>query len=223
MIGITAMLVLSAGLLGFSNANAQGRGISYKVTVTNITKGQILSPSVVATHNNRAAPLFELGEPASDELAMLAEDAVIEPLIEKLKADRNVDDVQTLFGANGPILPGESASVVVQSGGLLRQVTVAGMLVTTNDAFFALNGEIGPLLNHKATHLVPAYDAGSEANNQDCNYIPGPPCGNPLMNPGEGAEGYVYIHAGIHDFGDLDPAMHDWQNPVAKITIERMR
>ena len=39
---------------------------------------------------------------------------------------------------------------------------------------------------------------------------------------------YVHIHAGIHGFnpeGDvssLNPAVSDWNNPVAKITIQRI-
>jgi len=72
---------------------------------------------------------------------------------------------------------------------------------------------------------APAYDAGSERNSEDCDYIPGPPCNNsPAHDPAD-AEGYVHIHAGIHGIGpdpSVDPAMHDWRNPVAKITIRRI-
>ena len=39
----------------------------------------------------------------------------------------------------------------------------------------------------------------------------------------EGGEGYVYIHPDIHGVGDLVPAARDWRNPVAKITIRRLR
>ena len=70
---------------------------------------------------------------------------------------------------------------------------------------------------------APAYDAGSEQNTEACEDIPGPPCG-PNDHPDVKAEGYVHIHAGIHGIGSegVDPAMHDWRNPVAKITIERI-
>ena len=30
----------------------------------------------------------------------------------------------------------------------------------------------------------------------------------------EGAEGYVYVHPGIHRFGSLRPRLFDWRNPV---------
>ena len=67
-----------------------------------------------------------------------------------------------------------------------------------------------------------AYDAGSEENNEDCAYIPGPPCGNPFMDSGMPAEGYVHVHGGIHGGGGLDAAMYDWRNPVAEVTIDRI-
>ena len=37
-----------------------------------------------------------------------------------------------------------------------------------------------------------------------------------------GGEGYVHIHAGIHGVGNLNPALRDWRNPVAKISIRRI-
>jgi hypothetical protein len=68
-----------------------------------------------------------------------------------------------------------------------------------------------------------AYDAGSEANSEDCDFIPGPPCGNGGVRDTDGAEGYVYIHSGIHGIGGLDPAEFDWLNPVATVKIERVK
>ena len=37
----------------------------------------------------------------------------------------------------------------------------------------------------------------------------------------DGAEGYVYVHSGIHGIGGVDPSVWDWNNPVALITIEQ--
>ncbi|MGH8284414.1 MAG: spondin domain-containing protein, partial [Steroidobacteraceae bacterium] len=42
----------------------------YEVTITNITPGETFTPILVATHSGRIA-LFSLGEPASNELAIL--------------------------------------------------------------------------------------------------------------------------------------------------------
>ncbi len=222
------LLCLAAVLLVFRGAfaSAEAGDGGFEVTVTNLTRGQIISPPVVYTHNRKLEPLFKPGSPASAELAAIAEDAVNDPLIDSLSGNPNVKDVQTLFGAGGPILPGESASVEVGAGGHFRFVTVVAMLVSTNDAFFALNGVRGP--GHGSSmHRSPAYDAGSEANNEDCAFIPGPPCGNAGVRDGAGAEGYVHIHAGIHGIGpqggpSIVPEEHDWRNPVARIEIRRL-
>ncbi|UCF66892.1 MAG: spondin domain-containing protein, partial [Acidobacteriota bacterium] len=103
------------------------------------------------------------------------------------------------------------------------------MLVTTNDAFFAgtvpelqravLVGSRSPLM---ASAEAPAYDAGSERNTENCDHIPGPPCMSPFQRVTDGAEGYVYVHAGVHGSGDLDAAMRDWRNPVARISVRRI-
>jgi hypothetical protein len=95
------------------------------------------------------------------------------------------------------------------------------MLATTNDAFFGLDGvHLLPNLKYRAVYAN-AFDAGSEANNESCDYIPGPPCENPFMRSTEGAEGFVHVHSGIHGVGSLDAAQYDWRNPVVKIFIER--
>jgi hypothetical protein len=75
------------------------------------------------------------------------------------------------------------------------------------------------------TYYVGAFDAGSEGNNEDCAFVPGPACppdsGNARST--SDAEGYVHIHNGVHGIADLGPAAYDWRNPVAKITITRTR
>ncbi len=196
--------------------------ILFEVTVTNITRGQVLSPPVVATHSARLEPLFVEGEPASSELAAIAEDAVNDGLIERLDADPAVKSVGVIKTEGGPIPPGKSASIVIEADRMARFVSLVGMLVTTNDAFFALKGVEGPAYGTE-TYFSPAYDAGTEENNEKCEFIPGPPCGKAGVRAVEGAEGYVHIHAGIHGEGDLVPAQHDWRNPVAEVTIRRVQ
>lgn len=225
------VFVAAAAALASATALAD-KGSRVEVTITNLTRGQIISPVVVASHNAGFEPLFRLGSPASSELAYVAEDAILDPLIAALDDDPDVYDVETVFdfdmdGMPVPILPGKSASVVVEVRGGFHLLSMAGMLVTTNDAFFALRGVRVP--NHRTSiHYSPAYDAGSEANNEDCDYIPGPPCGNGGVRDTAGAEGYVHIHAGIHGVPDLDgvrdldPSMHDWRNPVAEISVTRL-
>ena len=97
----------------------------------------------------------------------------------------------------------------------------------TNDTFVALNGVRLPRTT--ATYTAIAYDSGTEANDQNCRNIPGPRCGGEGFSPGPNAgdEGYVYVSNGFHDLGNnrrlLGPAVYDWRNPVARITVRRVR
>ncbi len=205
----------------------------YEVTITNLTRGQRFTPVLVASHTD-SVKLFNLGTPASSQLRTLAEEGDVGPLSMLLSADPRVGDLR-----NSPppppvtnlIAPGGSVTVEVEGGGRFDHFSVAAMLIPTNDAFFALNGRPGPKGNDTVTYLVPAYDAGTERNDELCASIPGPgfsECitpSNPSGNGGGaqvgGGEGYVHIHAGIHGIGNMNAAMRDWRNPVARITIRR--
>jgi hypothetical protein len=88
-------------------------------------------------------PLFTLGSPASQALAKVAEDAMADDLIAMFRGDMMVNEVVTLTGVNGPILPRETATATINAG---SYISATSMLVTTNDAFFALNGVPGPAM-----------------------------------------------------------------------------
>jgi hypothetical protein len=227
MIGLATISLALAALAPASLADdpegnpfrASGYGVV--VTITNLTKGQIISPPVAVIHRPDFR-LFEPGQPASDELAALAEDGMTGPLTDLLEASSEVIS----YGVAGDgIMPGQSAEILVDASRSWSELSLAGMLVSSNDAFVGLSGERLPsyLRSGRFTHTLyaGAYDAGSEANTESCDHIPGPPCGSPGNRVTEGAEGYVYVHSGIHGTGGLDPAMWDWNNPVAMITIER--
>ena len=194
----------------------------FLVTVTNLTRGQQFTPLLVATHRE-GVRLFRLGSPASSELAVLAEEGNTAPLTALLSANPAVFDVVTV----GPLLdPGASRTVEVRTHGPFDHVSVAAMLIPTNDGFFAVNGLAGPHGNRVVVFGSPAYDAGSEVNDELCASIPGPffdECGGPGGGgaPAGGEEGFVHIHAGIHGIGDLTAARRDWRNPVALIEVRR--
>jgi len=123
--------------------------------------------------------------------------------------------------AGGGIGPGGSVTVAIETRGGFRYLSTAAMLVTTNDAFMAVRGVYARSWETTVVNAT-AYDAGGVDNSEDCAYIPGPPCGNGGVRDTDGAEGYVYIHSGIHGIGDLEPAEFDWGNPVATVKIERL-
>ena len=191
----------------------------YEVKITNLTRGQTFTPILVISHRD-GVKLFTLGEPASDELAALAEGGDIGPLTEFLKSNPNVRDIAN---SDGLLDPGKSVIVKVSARGGAKYISLASMLIPTNDAFVALNSIRAPLDSKAQNYLALAYDAGSETNDELCTSIPGPVCGGEGGSPGASGEGYVYTHAGIHGIGDLITAERDWRNPVAAIQIRRTR
>lgn len=225
---VLAGLTMVAGLLVGQTAPAEENGPQFEVTVTNLTRGQTFTPVLVASHRE-GVTLFTLGAPASSPLAVLAEEGNTAPLAALLLATPGVRDVADSGAPPGGFVgPGQSKTVLVDAGRGADHISVAAMLIPTNDGFFALNGVQAPRGSGVLTYLSPAYDAGSERNDELCASIPGPnfsECGGPGGGgqPAGGEEGYVHIHAGIHDIGDLDASVRDWRNPVALITIRRIR
>ena len=213
---------LAVGGAMLCGAAGAASALGYDVTVTNLTRGQQFTPILVASHK-AGVRLFDLGSPASSQLKTLAEEGNVAPMTALLLGNPDVLDVVN----SGALLnPGQSVTQRVGTGGGFDHVSVAAMLIPTNDGFFAVNDAAGPSGQQTITVFSPAYDAGTERNDETCASIPGPffaECGGPGSGgaPG-GGEGYVHIHAGIHGIGDLDPALRDWRNPVARITIRRV-
>ena len=99
-----------------------------------------------------------------------------------------------------------------------RYISSVGMLVNTNDSFFGFNGVDVFRKKSGSMAVAPAYDAGTEENNEDWAFIPGPFCTDSTSG-GADEGGVVLINNGVHGIGDLIPEMHDWRNPVALIVI----
>ena len=225
--GVLAVLGLMAGLMFAQAANADGSYYrKYEVTITNITRGQTFTPILVATHSARVG-LFELGAPAGEALEILAEDGSTTALTEALlEAGYEVADVETIPGL---LAPGATTSVIVEATRFQRFLSLAAMLIPTNDTFVAL--DTVPLPFRSRSYTAIAYDAGTEANDQNCLNMPGPRCGGEGFSPGpnEGDEGYVYVSNGFHELppaaqGEvLGPLVYDWRNPVARVVVRRIR
>src|SRR5262249_2598779 len=208
-------LMIVAVLLGGQARPVEADSPQFEVTVTNLTRGQTFTPVLVASHRE-GVTLFTLGAPASPQLATLAEEGDTAPLTALLLSTPGVRDVAN-SGAPpaGFVGPGQAKTVIVDAVGGADHISVAAMLIPTNDAFFALNGVPGTQGGGALTYSPPAYDAGSGRNDELCASIPGPnftECGGPGGGgkPG-GGEGYVHIHAGIHGIGDLNASVRDWR------------
>lgn len=218
--------VLAMTALLFAASVQANNGLRiYEVTITNITKGQTFTPQLVVTHSS-SVRLFSLGQPASPALEVLAEGGDTQPLTDLLL---NLGaSPQTIGGLLGPR---ETAMVFVEAtrGQVL---SLAAMLIPTNDTFVALDRIRLPFYGI-SRHVAVAYDAGTELNDQNCANIPGPRCGGAGVSSGtqDGDEGYVYVGNGFHELGAddgdgnevLGPLAYDWRNPVALVTVRRVR
>ena len=198
------------------DANASDTAM-FQVTVTNLTLAQPLSPVLLATHDTSAS-VFTPGQPASPELARLAEDGDNSQLLLLLDGAPGVQDTASGLA---PIGPSGSETIMIEASRQARYLSLASMLVNTNDAFVGLDTiELSP--RGTTTLYGVAFDAGSEANSEDCAYIPGPACGSAFSHDPAPAEGFIFVSNGIHGIGSLPSDRYDWRNPVAKIEITRM-
>lgn len=216
---VSGVIILGA-VLASCDTMASERESMYSVTITNITHGEIFTPIMVASHK-KGVKLFELGAPASPELETLAESGNPGPLTSNLLGSGDALDVAQ---AADVLLPGKSVTLTVKMNEKNSYISVASMLVPTNDAFFAVNGLRVGKAKKGITVYSPVYDAGSELNDEQCGSIPGPPhvCSGEGLNL-ETGEGFVHVHPGIQGIGSLDSAQFDWRNPAAKITIKRVK
>lgn len=212
LLGSGVVLALSAAPTSLPQIGPQ----TFELTITNLTPGQIFSPVLVATHD-ASASVFRAGGKASPELAILAEDGDNTPLQALLLTLPAVHDVAS---GSGMVMPGASQSILIEATQDSRLLSLASMLVTTNDTFAGIDSLRLPAGSEAIFAF--AYDAGSEANSELCNYIPGPPCGSAGMHDPAQSEGVITVANGIHGIGDLQPATWDWRGPVAQIVIRRL-
>lgn len=201
---------------------------SFDVTVTNLTNAQPLSPAAIVGHRDGYA-MFAVGSAATVGLETLAEGGDNSALIAEADADTNV--ILTASGA-APIGPAgsETVSITLLASELPSvRLSVATMLVNTNDAFSAVNGRalaalaIGDAISMNTI----AYDAGTEADTEAATQIPGPAAGGEGFNVArdDDASG-VTMHAGVisqnDGFSSSDlTEQHRFDNPVMRVRIER--
>ena len=119
---IAALAVLMLG------GSASAQETTYTVTIENLTDGQPFTPPVIAVHT-ADMHIFETGSAASGELAQLAENGNNDPLTGVLNSAGAVLAVTT---ADGPIMPGESATLSISAPAGMY-LSAAFMLICTND------------------------------------------------------------------------------------------
>ncbi len=208
----------------FSEAFAKGSAYAeFEIKLENLSPAtgpgasQPFSPPVMATHTP-FFHIFKLYKYASNELGQLAEDAVNGPMLDMLNNSFLVYDI--VEGANGPIFPASYQTFHVKAKLPFKKFSLVAMLVNTNDAFTGIDGARLPLWGSR-TYYLKAYDAGTEKNTELKANIPGPCCGSPHVRVPTHER--IKYHKGILGVGDLDPATYGWNEPVAKLTITRIK
>ncbi|CAE6947108.1 spondin domain-containing protein [Vibrio sp. B1FLJ16] len=203
------------------------KSYTYTVSVANLTANQPMSPLAVLVHNSDFQ-LFEVGHSASVALEHLAEGGSNAELIAMMNDDDNID--QGISG-NGLLLPGASDEVTISiNPNRFGYLSVASMLVNTNDAFV---GETGLSLKSLAVGEsyimnMNVWDSGTEFNDELAVTIPGPAGGGEGFNADRNdSSDIVAFHAGVisQDDGLMDSTLsanHRFLNPGAKVTITRI-
>ena len=199
--------------------------VEFEVMLTNLTTGvpaqggQIFSPPILVTHGHGFA-IGASGEAASPELTALAETGNNMPVAVLAGGSDAVGGI-VAFPAppDGVVLPGGSVSAMVSASSSMGYLSLATMLVQTNDGIVLANSL--PLFDEDGnarsfTMDLISYDAGTEDNNELATHVPGPPFGGGERAPTEG--GVIAPHPGIAGTADVG-ATFGWAEPTARVTV----
>lgn len=189
-------------------------GKTIMVTIENILTGQPFSPSFFEARSTDSAPLFTLGEKASDALAAVAEGGNIGMF--SVGAAMNKESKLGDAALAIHTLPGQTRTFTIHVSQNYPLIDGVWMLGNTNDGFSGVSAIDAFSLTAPVTVDVLGYDAGSEINSEKKGFLGALGGGNErdLEN------GVIAQHTGIR--GDAD-APKDWNwdenAPVARVTF----
>ena len=229
--GVNTLITLLA-IGSMSNLSAA----ELSIEIENLTHGITFTPFVVAAHSE-GTHLFQSGELASPQVQAIAEGGEISSAV-TLLGDINADVVANPAG--GLLRPATATEAfALSSADTNTQLSIAAMLLPTNDAFAGLDAWTIPTDPGTYTIFLNAYDAGTEANDEriisggNVSGVPGIPFA-PNNDGGTGGTGSaeadtnqtIHIHRGVlgdtdpeGGVSDLDSTIHRWLNPVVKVTV----
>jgi len=196
--------------------------VEYEVVLKNLTNGQPISRPALLLHDSGA--LWEIGTPASEALELLAESG---------DSSRIIDEsgfILSSESADVGITWGTSATLNVSHTDKVKYLSFASMLGNSNDAFTGLNAiDLSDLaVNESETYQTVAYDAGTEANTESAETVPGPAVNGEASNVERDDINIVTMHPGIvsKDDGLSSSALtyqEKFDNPVMSVTITRIK
>jgi len=227
---LISMVGASIALSACSDSNSVSQA-SFDITVTNLSASQPLSPVAVVLHGS-AWEAFDTGSAASTGLEVLAEGGDNSQFLANAAANSSVYVSESGVGI---IAPGESETVTVQVNENLigtLSLSAVSMLVNTNDAIAALNGQsiASMAVDEVATFDARSYDTGTEANTESADTIPGPAATGGLREgfnaSRDDIRDEIHVHAGVVTQNDglatsTLTEEHRWDYPSIQVRIER--
>lgn len=202
---------------------------TYSVQVTNLTNNQPLSPAAFIMHSNGYS-LFSDGAQASNALEVMAESGDTADLITEATNASQYIAHGTADGATAPRSSADAVTLQVSSDNVENlYLTMATMLVNTNDAFSSLNAvDISNMsAGDSMLWTLPTWDAGTELNSETSATIPGPAAGGTGYDATrDDIINRVRIHQGVVTSDDglatsaLDES-HRFLNPSVQLTVTR--
>ncbi|WNC69830.1 spondin domain-containing protein [Thalassotalea nanhaiensis] len=194
--------------------------VTYEVSVVNLTHAQPMSPIAVVLHND--GQLWQIGEMASTELEVLAESGDNSGVLA-------LEMVLASSSTEGILMPGMTETLTVSSVEIVpSQLSLATMLVNTNDAFTGINSMslTNLAVGESISIQTSSYDSGTEKNSELKNTIPGPAGGGEGFNSERDDVDFVAMHPGVVSMDDglmlsaLDSS-HRFDNPTLRVTVTR--
>jgi hypothetical protein len=234
-----AIAVIAAGLLAvvFVAQPVQaddGAVRTYEITISNLNSGQPFSPPIFVTHTGDAT-IFTPGQKAPEGIRLIAEQGNSSMLA---SATRGMPGVSHVLATNMPIHriggPGSvTRTLTIDASGSAHWLSMAAMLICTNDGFVGLNSVRLPDGMNSLVYYARGYDAGTEINDQLYTNL-GDPCGQvgPVtvapdgMNLRTPESGVIRHHPGTApNVGDQGARVKEygWGEPVAKIIVRRVK
>ena len=192
----------------------------YRISFTNLTDGQPMTPPVVAIHDT-GTHLYQIGSAASTELQAIAENGNNTPMVELAASLDAVSASGVAFvdaSAPGPFFPGETASVILQTDAANQVFSAVNMIVCTNDGFAGTDSHALPTGTESISFEALPYDAGTETNVLEADYWV-PPCGGSGDNLHDDENGVTGSHPGQTGTGNFD---FIGAEPVVRIDVERL-
>ncbi|SMF61116.1 Spondin_N [Alteromonadaceae bacterium Bs31] len=194
---------------------------SFTIELKNTTNAQPLAPAGILVHE-AGSSAWSIGSAASAGLEVLAESGSPADFVAEQSALAAVSGTEVL-------VPGQSVSFdvdVAESSSM--SLTLASMLVNTNDAFTGVSDwDIADLAMGESKQVsAHIYDAGTEANSETAATIPGPAAGGEGFNAARDDVDFVAMHPGVvtQDDGLSSSALteaHRFNNGAVLIRVTR--